>query len=94
MTTIHIRADGSGPDALAQVVAQHRAGYCAGIVSDVMPLDCSRFPDSCAFEGAAPVVSYEEGTAEAESCPWLFLAIALGCIGGALLSVMFPMGVL
>lgn len=37
------------------------------IVSGVMPLDTSRFPDSCAFEGAAPVVSYDAGRVIRES---------------------------
>ena len=35
--------------------------------SDVAPLDVSRFPDSCAFEGAAPVVSYDAGRVIRES---------------------------
>lgn len=34
--------------------------------SDVAPLDVSRFPDSCAFEGAAPVVSYSGGRTAAQ----------------------------
>jgi hypothetical protein len=98
MTTIHIRADGSGPDALAQVVAQHRAGFAAGADSDIMPFDASRFPlsaafdDACAPEGAAPVTRYEDGIAELEGDPWIFWAVVAGVIGGALLSVAFPMG--
>lgn len=42
---LHIRADGTGPTALAQVVAQHRSGFCANFdlqagadFADTMPL--------------------------------------------------------
>ena len=62
------------------------------VVSDVAPLDVSRFPDSCAFEGAAPIASYEEGIREQERCPWLLVAIVVGAVAAALLSVAFPMG--
>jgi hypothetical protein len=78
---------------LSQLVAQHRSGFAADVVSDVAPLDVSRFPDSCAFEGAAPVVSYEDGIREQEADPWIFWAVVIGVIGGMLLSVAFPMGV-
>jgi hypothetical protein len=53
---LHIRADGQGPSALAQVVAQHRSGFCANFdlqagadFADTMPLHieaghaCSEF---------------------------------------------------
>jgi hypothetical protein len=57
------------------------------VVSDVAPLDVSRFPDSCAFEGAAPVARYEEGIrAESERDPWLWRLLPAAVIGGALLS--------
>ena len=57
------------------------------IVSGVMPLDTSRFPDSCAHEGAAPIASYEEGIrAESERDPWLWRLLPAAVIGGALLS--------
>jgi hypothetical protein len=78
---------------LPELVAQHRSGFAADVVSDVAPLDVSRFPDSCAFEGAAPVVSYEDGIRELESDPWIFWAVVAGVIGGMLLSVAFPLGV-
>lgn len=77
----------------SELVARHRSGF----VSGVMPLDCSQFgpstlPEDCAPEGAAPTVSYEDGIADLEADSWVYVAIALGCIGGALLSVMFPSG--
>lgn len=62
------------------------------VVSGVMPLDTSRFPDSCAHEGAAPIARYEEGIREQERCPWLLVAIVVGAVAAALLSVAFPMG--
>jgi hypothetical protein len=53
---LHIRADGTGPSALAQAVAQHRSGFCANFdlqagadFADTMPLHieaghaCSEF---------------------------------------------------
>lgn len=67
------------------------------VVSDVAPLDVSRFPDSCAFEGAAPVTSYAVGRAQAEGrnewrCPWLWAGIAAGALIAAAFCVAYPMG--
>ena len=59
------------------------------IVSDVMPLDTSRFPDSCAFEGAAPVVSYERGRrirAVSNADPWLWRLAPVAIVAAALWS--------
>jgi hypothetical protein len=43
--------------------------------------------DSCAQEGHIERVSYEDGVAEMEADPWLYWAVVIGVIGGALLSI-------
>jgi hypothetical protein len=80
----------------SELVATHRSGFAAG--TDVAPLDVSRFPpsasfdDSCAAEGAAPVVGYEEGIRRQERCPWLVVAIVVGFVGAIVLSALNPPG--
>ena len=50
--------------------------------ADVPRLDVSRFPDSCAFEGATPEVSYEEGIRQMEADPWVKCALVVGVVTG------------
>ena len=64
---------------LDQLLTREQLAQCREhdrVVSGVMPLDTSRFPDSCAFEGAAPVVSYDAGQVirESERENWALMA--------------------
>jgi hypothetical protein len=43
--------------------------------------------DECAQEGHIERVSYEDGIADLEADPWVYWAIVIGVIGGALLSI-------
>jgi hypothetical protein len=65
-------------------------------VTDVAPLDVSRFPpstfgDECAIEGHVTPASYEDGLCP-EDDPWVVLATLIGAIAGMLLSIAFPNG--
>lgn len=64
-------------------------------VSGVMPLDTSRFPDSCAFEGAVKPVSYDVGRIQAESnreWPGLWWAVPAAMVLAVAASMLWPLG--
>jgi hypothetical protein len=63
----------------SELVAQHRAGFCAG--TQPAPAE------------ACTEVGHVDSIAEMEGDPWIFWAVVLGVVGGMVLSVMFPMGV-
>lgn len=63
----------------SELVAQHRAGFCAG-TEQPQPAE------------AATEIGHDDSIREMEGDPWIFWAVVVGVIGGMLLSVAYPSG--
>jgi len=85
---------------LPELVAQHRSGFAADVVSDVAPLDVSRFPpsvldDSCAPEGMVDRIAYAQGQSAADARwfrRWVYPAMAAAAVVAGAVSAMWPSG--
>ena len=87
---LHIRPDGSGEDALAQAVAQHRAGFAAGAdlraldepTPEKQPAPAEAYCDSGEYDDDTPGVR-----GPMQMLVGLFCAVA---VLGALAAVLWP----